>query len=88
MSEDAIEKDAEVAAEPAAAPEVVRKRIALRGTTCDTRVGAGSLHDMGREMRMLVGRPRLAVLVRRESLGEALLEELRCQVADGGFRLA
>ncbi len=96
MSEDAIEKDAEVATEPVAAPqdgaarvpEVVRKRIALRGTTCDTRVGAGSLHDMGREMRMLVGRPRLAVLVRRESLGEALLEELRRQVADGGFRLA
>ena len=70
-----------------AAPGVVRKSVSLPGGGCDVRVGAGALHDMGKELRSLVGRPRVAVGIVRESTPTDLVEEIERQVADGRFAL-
>lgn len=64
---------------------VIRQSITLPGGSCDMRIGRDALYNMGRELRLLVGKPRKAALICGADVSDALTEELRRQLADGGF---
>lgn len=67
---------------------VIRQSITVPGGSCDMRIGNDVLYNMGRELRLLVGKPRKAALICGTEVSDALTEELRRQLADGGFSVA
>ncbi len=84
------------AAEPAAAPEpdpepepikVTRQRqwVTLRGTSMDTRVGAGLLADMAHDIRSIVGRPKACAIAFEKDAPADCVETLRRGLTDQGF---
>ena len=78
---------------PPKAPEVApkdkvsRQVISSPSGICDIRVGPGALERLGKEVCSLVGKPRLAIYFNSDETSEDVAEEIRRQLADGGFRL-
>ena len=64
---------------------VKRQTMALPGTSCDLRMGHGALNTMGKELRSLTGKPRLAAALIGEDVPDEVAQEVRRQLADGGF---
>lgn len=64
---------------------VKRQTMALPGTSCDLRMGHGALDTMGKELRSLTGRPRLAAALIGEGVSEEVSQEIGRQLSDGGF---
>ncbi|WP_028264101.1 dehydroquinate synthase/iron-containing alcohol dehydrogenase family protein [Atopobium fossor] len=67
---------------------VIRQSITLPGSSCDMRIGKDALYNMGRELRLLVGKPRKAALICGADVSGDLAEELCRQLSDGGFAAA
>lgn len=64
---------------------VKRQTMALPGTSCDLRMGHGALDSMGKELRSLTGKPRLAAAFIGEGVSEEISQEVCRQLSDGGF---
>ncbi len=90
---DASMADAKSAADPEpVADEPVRIRVKrqwvnLRGSSLDARVGDDLVGTMGNDLRAYVGKPRVAVLATTSGAPADVIEAIRRDLADVGFRV-
>lgn len=90
---DASMADAKPAADPEpVADEPVRIRVKrqwvnLRGGSLDARVGDDLVGTMGNDLRAYVGKPRVAVLATTSGAPADVIEAIRRDLADVGFRV-
>lgn len=64
---------------------IVRQAVALPGGSCDMRLGRGALGRLGRELRILVGRPRVAAILAADDVVDGLLDVISRDVTDADF---
>ncbi|MDD3486045.1 MAG: 3-dehydroquinate synthase, partial [Atopobiaceae bacterium] len=67
--------------------DVMRQSLSLPDGSCNLRVGPGALDLVGRELRGIVGRPRIAALASSPDVDAALVEDVRRSLTDAGFRV-
>lgn len=73
---------------PRPAPDpVTRQSIACQGGQCNVRMGEGAIESLGREVKALVGKPRLAFLLLSDGVRGKLAKKIRMQLADGEFQV-
>lgn len=64
---------------------VTRQAISLPGGSCGMRVGSGAIERLGRELRIVVGRPRKVALVATATQAEDLMTEVTRLLTDADF---
>ena len=69
-------------------PELVRQWVSVPGGSCDVRVGRDLVEGLGSVLKTVAGRPEVCAVVVPEGSDETLVERLRRQVTDAGFRAA
>lgn len=85
-AETAPEPADEPVSAPAPEPPVIRRQsLALRGGTCDMRVGTGAVDRIGVDLRGTVGKPRLAFVVVGSDVPAEVVERVRRSLVDIGF---
>lgn len=71
---------------PRPAPDpVMRQSLSCQGGQCNLRIGPGALESLGREVKAMAGKPRLAFLILSDAVRPKLAKRLRMQLADGEF---
>ncbi len=69
-------------------PELVRQWVSVPGGSCDVRVGRDLVEGLGSVLKTVAGRPEVCAIVVPAGSDEGLVERLRRQVTDAGFRAA
>lgn len=67
---------------------IVRQWVSLPGGSCDVRVGAGVIDAMGGIIKGAVGRPRTCALVTGDDASAEIVEQVRRQLTDAGFKVS
>lgn len=65
----------------------LRQWISLPGTSCDVRVGHGVIDSMGTILKGSIGRPQKCALVYASTAPEDVVERVRRQLLDAGFKV-
>ncbi len=66
-------------------PVPQRQWVSIPGGSCDVRMGAGALEHLGTILKVVVGKPRMALVVSSQECEADLLERVRRELVSAGF---